>query len=366
MLKTTAGRRPTGLHLDAFRAILALLLGLVFVPVAITQVLGSEARRLTSVGLEETTYQEIRFTNTEQGLELAGMLFVPPGIGPFPAAVIIHGSGTSRRDNGWYLTLAQFLQEQGIVALLPDKRGSEESAGDWRSASFEDLATDTVAAVTYLISQTDVLISSVGVIGLSQGGWIAPLVASLSKDVSSVVSIVGPAVTVHETVLYEETQNLRQMGFLPGIADVLAYATTWMSPVDAFDPLPYWKALSVPALAIYGQDDTNVPTEASTTRLRSLENPEITVNVYAGSGHAIEDPPDQGDSIFREDALADIVDFIRVSTPEAEWTGVHKLFEENDETAHRRSGGHPDHGRSRSFGSSSVRDVLARRPGAAL
>ena len=71
-------------------------------------------------------------------------------------------------------------------------------------------------------------------------------------------------------------------------------------------------------MMLYGEDDTNVPTEASVTRLRDLGNPDITVNVYAGSRHAIEDPPDRGDGIFREDALADIVGFIKVSTPEAE------------------------------------------------
>ena len=71
------------------------------------------------------------------------MLFLPEGNGPFPAAVIIHGSGTSDRDNLWPLTLTQYLRESGIAVLLPDKRGSEKSEGDWRTSSFQDLAGDT-------------------------------------------------------------------------------------------------------------------------------------------------------------------------------------------------------------------------------
>lgn len=64
--------------------------------------------------------------------------------------VIIHGGGTSQRDNDWHLSMVSYLQSNEVLVLLPDKRGSEKSAGDWRTASFEDLATDTLAAVQYL------------------------------------------------------------------------------------------------------------------------------------------------------------------------------------------------------------------------
>ena len=111
--------------------ILAGFLALLIVPVLVTQFTKPERRRFQGVELEDVSYQEVSFLNTAQDLELAGMLFVPDGKGPFPAAVIIHGSGTSRRDSAWYLTLTQYLQENGIVVLLPDKRGSEKSAGDW-------------------------------------------------------------------------------------------------------------------------------------------------------------------------------------------------------------------------------------------
>ena len=72
--------------------------------------------------LSEIDYTEIFFNNND--LRLSGMLLLPDGEEDFPVAVIIHGSGTSKRDNRWYLAIAKHLQENGIAVLLPDKRGS--------------------------------------------------------------------------------------------------------------------------------------------------------------------------------------------------------------------------------------------------
>jgi dienelactone hydrolase len=252
------------------------------------------------------------------------LLFVPEGQGPFPGAIIIHGSGTSQRDNGWYLTLIHYLQENGIVVLLPDKRGSEKSGGDWRTASFEDLATDTLAAVDYLRSQDQVTVAGIGIVGFSQGGHIAPVVASQSSDVAYVVNVVGGSLPLHEVLLYEENHNLRQMGFLPGFSNVLSYITTFIlrnisqpafwNAVGNFDPLPYWEQLDVKSLSLFGKLDTNVPSERSAARLESLGKPNIEVKIYPGSGHALEDPPGEGSSIFREEAMKDIVNFIDSAT----------------------------------------------------
>jgi dienelactone hydrolase len=301
--------------------VLSVVLALFIVPVLIAQVTKSEGRGFRGVALEDTQFTEISFWNAAQDIDLGGMLFAPAGEGPFTAAVIIHGSGTSMRGNAWYLTLAQYLQERGVAVLLPDKRGSEKSAGDWRSAGFEDLATDTLAAIQYLKDQERVAISEIGVIGMSQGGWIAPIVASRSHDVAFLVSFVGAAVTPQEQLLYEENLNLRQMGFLPGISNLVAFMSTayiknvgqkeFWDAIEGFDPLPYWKQVAVETLALYGRDDTNVPSADSAEILRALNNPRITVRIYEGSGHALADPVHLGDSIIREDALEDIWEFIR-------------------------------------------------------
>lgn len=297
-------------------AILMIVLG----PVLVEQLQPAQPRTLRGELPDPARYEEIRFRNAAQDVDLAGLLFLPQGAGPFPAAVVIHGSGTSSRSNRWYLTLTHYLQDNGIAVLLPDKRGSEQSGGDWRRASFEDLATDTLAAVRFLGDQRRVGISRIGLVGMSQGGWIAPLVADQSADLSFLVSVVGSAVSTHEQFLYEEDHNLRQLGVLPGVSRALAQATTlvsrrWLqrdfwSAVGDFDPLPYWKRVRSPALILYGGIDTNVPSARSAALLRGLHNPGIAVRVYEGSGHALEDPPGRGDRLIREEALVDIRDFI--------------------------------------------------------
>jgi len=299
--------------LHVFLLLLVVLIG----PVLFKQIWPVERRQYDWVSLDETQYTEVTFRNTEQQLDLGGMLFVPTGHGPFPAAVIIHGSGTSRRDSGWYLTLTQHLQQNGVVVLLPDKRGSEKSEGNWRTSSFEDLSTDTLAAIEFLKTQQDVPLTNVGIVGMSQGGWIAPIVASESSDVGFVVSMVGSAVTPAEQLVYEENHNLRQMGFLPGVSNVIALASTayirnvaqaeFWDRVANYDPVPYWQEVNVPALALYGADDTNVPSEESAKRLNALGKPNLRVKIYEGSGHALQDPVGRGNSIIR----AEVLDAIR-------------------------------------------------------
>jgi len=301
--------------------IVAVVLLLIVVgPVVVTQLTATPARTLTGVSLAETDYREIRFDNRAQNIPLAGMLFIPQGEGPFPAVVFIHGSGGSRRENRWYLTLANHLQKQGIAVLLPDKRGSEQSGGDWRNASFEDLATDTLAAVEYLKGQEEVSISKIGLIGMSQGGHIAPVVATKSADVAFVVDVVGGARPMRDQLLYEENHNLRQMGFLPGISHSVAWLSTsylvhvsqkdFWNAVGEFDPLPYWKQVNVPSLVLYGQADTNVNSTASAAILRNLRKPNLDVELYEESGHALEEPAESGNQIFRPDARERISEFI--------------------------------------------------------
>jgi len=300
--------------------IIVLALALLLAPVLVRQLVPSASRQFERVALADTRHVEISFQNRMQNLALGGLVFVPHGDGPFPAAVVIHGSGTSRRDNNWYLTLTKHLQNSGVVVLLPDKRGSEQSEGKWQTSSFEDLATDTLAAIEYLRAQTSVPVSEIGVIGMSQGGWIAPLVASKEDDLSFLVSLAGSVVTPREQLLYEENYNLRQIGFLPGVSNLLAYVGSanvryLVQPelyelIIDYDPLPYWRNLSIDSLVLFGADDTNVPSAESAKRLRSLHNPRIHVKIYEDSGHALESPSGHGNSIIRRDALEEISTFI--------------------------------------------------------
>lgn len=299
---------------------LLVFLGVVLGPVLVVQARGSTSRTYDDVPLSSLQYTEVTFRNEAQDLNLAGMLFVPDGDGPFPAVAIIHGAGTSKRENSWYLTLVKYLQENGVVVLLPDKRGSEKSEGNWRTSSYEDLATDSLAAADFLKNQDLVEVSEIGIIGMSQGGQISPLVAVQSPDVAFLIDVVGTSLNNYDVLHYEETNNLREMGFLPGVSDLIAYPSTFVlrkftqkefwDAVGNFDALPYWKELSIPTLVMYGGDDPNVPAEASKARLVALDKDNITVNIYEGSEHALQDPPGMGNSIFRDEALIDIKNFI--------------------------------------------------------
>jgi len=249
---------------------------------------------LQGPALSEIDYTEVYFENGD--LHLAGMLITPQGEGPFPVAVIIHGSGTSFRDSKWYLTVAKHLQDNGIAVMLPDKRGSEKSEGEWRGASFEDLAGDTLAAVEFVKSQDYFEYSYIGLIGMSQGGWIAPLTATKSEDISFVVSMSGAGVTTDEQLLFEEINNITQMGTYRFLAELLAPLTTrniqgmdFWKPLTGFDPLPYWEQVSVPAFAALGGGDINVPVEESLHRFENLEI-DMLIKVYPEGGHGITDP----------------------------------------------------------------------------
>ena len=128
-------------------------------------------------------------------VELSGLLFVPSGPGPHPAVVLIHGSGVSHRDSFWYLSLANFLARRGVMVLLPDKRGCGKSQGEWHTESFDDFAGDALAGVKLLSEQDSVDRDKIGMIGLSQGGWIAPLAASKSRHVAFVITVSGSTAT---------------------------------------------------------------------------------------------------------------------------------------------------------------------------
>ena len=92
---------------------------------------------LEQIDLSELNYTDVTFKNTYENIDLAGMLFIPEGEGPFPTAIIIHGSGPSFRNSKWYLLTTRHLLNQGIAVLLPDKRGCEKSGGEWKEPHSE-------------------------------------------------------------------------------------------------------------------------------------------------------------------------------------------------------------------------------------
>lgn len=278
--------------------------------------------------------EEVSFRSGD--LRLAGQWLTPRGEGPYPAVVLLRGSGDSSRGNQWTESLAAVLLEEGVGVLAPDKRGSDGSEGDWRTADFDELAGDALAGVRYLASRTDVVPESVGVMGLSQGGQIAAVAAARSDSVAFAINVVGAAVPFLQNVRYEMVHTFREEGLSgPGLdaaeamldaamgyvlgseswgtyTEALAYTREVVGDeiVDAyfipvpehwrwdffrrlagFDPVEWWRRMEQPALVLLGGADPNTPTAESAARLRELfaetGHPDATVVVFDGLGHAL-------------------------------------------------------------------------------
>lgn len=142
------------------------------------------------------TDAEVSFVNERARVKLAGTFSVPNGRGPFPAVLLIAAAGREDRDevaNGHkvFVVLADHLLRRGIAVLRYDKRGVGASTGDFREARFNDLLEDAACAFRYLRTRPEVDSRRVGAIGHSEGGTLAPAVASMEKSVAFVVAMAG-------------------------------------------------------------------------------------------------------------------------------------------------------------------------------
>ena len=153
--------------------------------------------------------EEVRFENKGAGVQLAGTLTLPPGKGSFPAVVLITGSGPQDRDESLmghkpFLVIADALTRRGIAVLRYDDRGTARSTGDFRKATTADFATDVEAAVAYLRTRKEINARRIGLIGHSEGGIIAPLVASRNRDIRCIVLLAGTGLRGEEIILSQQ------------------------------------------------------------------------------------------------------------------------------------------------------------------
>ncbi|HMB68823.1 MAG TPA: alpha/beta fold hydrolase [bacterium] len=287
------------------------------------------------------TAAEVTFASGD--LTLAATITLPDGAGPFPAAVLVHGSGPSGRSNPWTSAWEEALVARGIAVLHPDKRGSGESEGDWRSASLLDLADDAAAAAAALRAHPGVDPTNVGLIGFSQGGHVVPVAATEDPDVAFAVSVSGSVVPMYEQIgdevlLSGERDGLtaEELARVAGIHEASlryirtgegweAYATALRDakgsglagrdvverfPVDPddtvwahvralgdLDPMEYWKRPEIPVLFAYGGRDERLRVSKSTARIQAELDPAGTNYVLLvfgpnGHGHVRDDQLD--------------------------------------------------------------------------
>ncbi|SPE39804.1 conserved hypothetical protein [Candidatus Sulfopaludibacter sp. SbA3] len=143
--------------------------------------------------------EEVRYRNERAGCELAGTFTIPEGDGPFPAVLLIAGSGALDRDERMnrhrpFLVLADYLTRRGIAVLRADKRGVGESGGDHITATTTDFAMDAEAGVAFLETRGEVDRHRIGVLGHSEGGEIACMLAARNSTLAFIVLMAAPGV----------------------------------------------------------------------------------------------------------------------------------------------------------------------------
>ncbi|MCK4873048.1 MAG: alpha/beta hydrolase [Phycisphaerales bacterium] len=286
------------------------------------------------------------------GHTLAGTLTIPEGEGPHPVVVLITGSGPQDRDESLlghrpFLVVSDYLTRHGIAVLRYDDRGTAESTGNFADATSADFATDALAAVHYLIGLGEIDAHRIGLMGHSEGGIIAPMVAVMSEDVSFIVLLAGTGVdgaqilleqgdligratgeneevikatnplraalyeriatdadedTVREAILELLTvqrsyMTEEELAALPEeevlLSRSLAKLTTpWFKFFLSYDPREKLREVTIPVLAVAGSLDLQVPPvlnmSAIEAALAEAGNEDVTTHVFEGLNHLFQ------------------------------------------------------------------------------
>lgn len=300
------------------------------------------------------TEEEVTFKNSDQGITLGGTLTLPEGHGSFPAAVLVTGSGSQNRDEEMFghkpfKLIADYLTRNGIAVLRYDDRGVGASGGNAAGSTTGDLAGDARAAIDYLLKRSDIKPSKIGIIGHSEGGMIAFILASSHKDLAYIVSLAGPGVD-GRTILLDQSEHIASLSgagdailednrtVMSGVYDIMiknesyeiweeetikftsefyserlignyseteieqgkenllasipepAYA--WMRYFVMFDPTPLFGNISCPVLALNGEKDCQVLPEQNISAikkgLKSAGNNDSKTMILPGLNHLFQ------------------------------------------------------------------------------
>ena len=164
--------------------------------------------------------EDVTFQNTKANISLSGTLTLPKKEGDFPAVILITGSGPQNRDEELlghkpFLVISDYLTKNGIGVLRYDDRGVAQSKGDFKTSTSADFATDVESAIVYLKTRKEINKNKIGLIGHSEGGLIAPMVASKSKDVAFIVLLAGTGIQGDQILLLQQ----KLIGKASGVSD---------------------------------------------------------------------------------------------------------------------------------------------------
>lgn len=294
--------------------------------------------------------EEVEFVNPAAGITLAGTLTLPDSSDRFPALVLISGSGPQNRDelvfgHRPFLVIADYLTRRGIAVLRYDDRGVGKSTGDFSTATTTDMASDAAAAVAYLKTRPEIDPGRIGLLGHSEGGIIAPIVANRG-GVAFVILMAGTGLRGDSVLVLQSRLIARSAGESDSAADAAAtlqrqvldivlgatdtavagtslrrllsqaaealpdsqpgalhsaeaiaaqtrtVLTPWFRQFVAYDPAPELRRLKVPVLAVIGEKDVQVsPREnlaAIEAALRGGGNSDWTVKELPGLNHLLQ------------------------------------------------------------------------------
>lgn len=316
--------------------------------------------------------EEVRIANPEAGTMLAGTLTIPEEAGKdTPVVVMVSGSGLQNRDEELFEhkpfgVIADYLARNGIATLRYDDRGTGESTGDGTVANTADFASDAAGVARWL--KEDGRFGKIGVLGHSEGGIIAYMLASGNDKPDFIVSVAGPSVKGTSIIAYQNKDALTANGIgeqeaeefrkavergleygisqptAPEVNDQLiaeiyperdrnivtrqlsqmlrtlieqATSNNWMHYFLALDPASYMKKIEIPAFIIYGSKDRQVPVSLNLEPAKR-HAPGAIVKVYPDLNHLMQHA-DTGrineyfniEETFSPEVMADIADFIR-------------------------------------------------------
>ncbi len=295
--------------------------------------------------------EEVTIENTAaKDVKLAGTLTLPKGNGPFPAVVLITGSGQQDRDETLlshkpFLVLADHLTKQGIAVLRCDDRGTGKSTGNHATSTSADFATDTYACVKFLQSRKEIDGKRIGLAGHSEGGMIAPMVAAEHpEEVGFVILLAGPGLPGDQILIDQSRVLLKAMkveekkaalmgrlqmtlmkaacesaedaklsqcitSFIEGLtgderklldaddekvirSSYKMLTAPWFQYFIHYDPRPNLRKVRCPLLAINGELDLQVtPKEnlqAIAATMKEAGNKDVTTKEFAGLNHLFQ------------------------------------------------------------------------------
>jgi hypothetical protein len=226
-----------------------------------------------------------------------------------PAAVLITGLSPHERNNGdapWmtFRDVSDVLTRAGIAVLRVDDRGVGRSTGDLKTMTISDKVDDVRTEVAWLRAQPGIDAKRIELVGYSEGGLIAPMVAASDPSIAAIVTLAGPGVPGMEVARYQVEQPILRDAGMTGpqrqqeIERQFKEALTDLSPHEqtflAIDPLEYARQVRCPTLVIQGSADEHVPVRSAerlADAIRTSGNRDVTVRIFPGVSHSLLPDP---------------------------------------------------------------------------